>query len=336
MGRKDLDAALARRILDGVGRIDPNQRFEAKPMGGGVSSNVLLVENGPWRHVLKQPLRRFRVREEWNVDTNRVRVELEAARLFESSLGASAIMPVLHLDEANEVLVLEAAPTSWQAWRARLLDGEVREAIGHAASGLLARIHALAKGLKPLEFRNDELFRQQRLEPYFETPARKRPELATALESIAKEAVQGDGLIHGDFSPKNILTNGFEVRVIDHEVVTRGDEAFDVAFLINHLLLKSIHLPRLSDELHACAHAVWRTYAQITRESSDFERRMTRFLGALMLGRALGKSRVDYLTGKEQSVATAAACMMLESGTKTLEDAVDVVARAGLETGGNP
>ncbi len=40
-----------------------------------------------------------------------------------------------------------------------------------------------------------------------------------------------------------------------------GDPAFDVAFCLNHLLLKSVHLPGSRAELRRAALAFWRAYA---------------------------------------------------------------------------
>ena len=87
--RTKLDAALAAQILSSLGRADPNARMDVQPLGGGVSSTVLLVQNGTYRHVLKQPLRKFRTRDEWIVDTRRVRVDHDAAAFFQRHLRAS-------------------------------------------------------------------------------------------------------------------------------------------------------------------------------------------------------------------------------------------------------
>ena len=40
-------------------------------------------------------------------------------------------------------------------------------------------------------------------------------------------------LVHGDYSPKNLLTDGSSLMVIDWECVHYGNPAFDAAFLLN-------------------------------------------------------------------------------------------------------
>ena len=45
-------------------------------------------------------------------------------------------------------------------------------------------------------------------------------------------------LVHGDFSPKNLLIGAAGPVILDAECAWYGDPAFDLAFVLNHLLLK--------------------------------------------------------------------------------------------------
>lgn len=330
--RTELDAELARRILSRLDRVDPNTRFDVKPMGGGVSSTVLLCENGRWRHVLKQPLGKFRVRDEWIVGTERTKVEYEIAKFIERHMGQDEIVPVIEYDEPNEVLVMEAAGASWTSWKERMLQGEVRLDLGKAAATMLARFHSLVRHLDEDEFRNDKLFDQQRLDPYLRTAAGRAPEVASKLERLVDEFPQRDDLVHGDFSPKNLLTNGFNLRAIDHEVATRGDAAFDLGFLINHLLLKSVHLPKHMEELHETAWATFDTYMDRSPVVDDtFEARFSRFLAALHLARAIGKSKAEYLTDDDKEVVTAASKSALNDDVDDLAGVIRRVRDAHMD-----
>ena len=47
-------------------------------------------------------------------------------------------------------------------------------------------------------------------------------------------------LVHGDFSPKNILIGNKKIIYIDAECCNYGDPVFDLVFFSNHLLIKSI------------------------------------------------------------------------------------------------
>ena len=108
--------------------------------------------------------------------------------------------------------------------------------------------------------------------------------------------------VHGDYSPKNILVGGDEPWVIDFEVVHLGDPVFDLAFMLNHLLLKSLHRPELADALKQCARAFFAGYeAEAPTELIPDGRYLRGHVGCLMLARVDGKSPAEYLTEKSAS-----------------------------------
>ena len=51
-------------------------------------------------------------------------------------------------------------------------------------------------------------------------------------------------LVHGDFSPKNLLIGPAGPVILDAECAWYGDPAFDLAFVLNHLLLKGAWRPQ--------------------------------------------------------------------------------------------
>jgi thiamine kinase-like enzyme len=157
------------------------------------------------------------------------------------------------------------------------------------------------------------------------------PEAADALGKIIDMFSQRQDLVHGDYSPKNLMTNGFSIRMIDHEVVTRGDAAFDLAFLTNHMLLKSVHLPDHMDEFHELTWATFDTYMDRSPVADgDFEARYVRYLGGVHLARAVGKSKAEYLTEDDRAVVAEAGTRILLDGVDTLEGAIQAVGDAHL------
>ena len=76
-----------------------------------------------------------------------------------------------------------------------------------------------------------------------------------------------------------------------------GDPCFDVAFCLNHLVLKAVHRPRHAPLLRASLAALWTAYApQVSWEApAALEARVAALLPALMLARVDGKSPVEYL-----------------------------------------
>jgi hypothetical protein len=105
-------------------------------------------------------------------------------------------------------------------------------------------------------------------------------------------------LVHGDISPKNILVGPNGPVFLDAECAWYGDPAFDLAFCLNHLLLKCVWLPQWQARFLESFDALAASYlGDITWESrADIEERTAHLLPGLLLGRIDGKSPVEYIT----------------------------------------
>ncbi len=300
--RRELDEVLAAEVLKRSGLADGAVRAER--LGGGVSSVVVRVRTSDAAFVLKQPRERFAVRDEWKVSTRRAAVEARVGRWLAARLGDEAVARVRAFDERDEVLVLDAMPEAWSSWKDRLLAGEVRAETAAAAGRLLARIHLLSEGLGPDEWREDGLFHEQRIDPYFGTAAERVPEARPMLDGLVRAFFARSDLVHGDFSPKNLFVSrdGRSVRLIDHEVVTRGDAAFDLGFLLTHLAMKAIHLPRANGFVEAGERFLRAYAAHLPAVAADpgaaRQARAVRYLGGLLLARVVGKSPAEYLDAR--------------------------------------
>ena len=104
--------------------------------------------------------------------------------------------------------------------------------------------------------------------------------------------------MHGDVSPKNILAGPAGPVFLDAECAWWGDPAFDLAFCLNHLLLKCLWTPHAQAGFLACFDAMAATYrAGVAWEPADaLEARVARLLPGLFLARVDGKSPVEYIT----------------------------------------
>jgi thiamine kinase-like enzyme len=85
--------------------------------------------------------------------------------------------------------------------------------------------------------------------------------------------------------------------LIDAECAWFGDPAFDLAFCLNHFLLKAAHLPQHAESLMSCFEAMTQAYfARVHWEPTrELERRTAYLLPGLTLARVAGKSPVEYL-----------------------------------------
>ena len=107
-------------------------------------------------------------------------------------------------------------------------------------------------------------------------------------------------LVHGDVSPKNILIGPAGPVFLDAECACYGDPAFDLAFCLNHLLLKCLWTPDAAPAFLDCFDVLTETYLEgVAWEPPEaLEARAAPLLAGLFLARIDGKSPVEYVTDK--------------------------------------
>jgi 5-methylthioribose kinase len=258
------------------------------PLTGGVSSDIFLLEApGGCRFVAKQALPKLRVAANWTVDPSRIWREVDALRLL---AGLCAVPRVLYEDRDNHLYVMSAAPADAEPWKAQLLRGDANpdtaRRIGAIQAALREQTSLGQHGFDGLGF-----FEDLRIEPYYTFTAQRHPDLAWLFHRATQACrKRRTGLVHGDWSPKNILVDARgEPLALDFECVHYGDPAYDTAFLLSHLLLKTFHLPETAARFHACAAAYLEPIHRIAFEDVMIH------LPALLLARIDGKSPVEYL-----------------------------------------
>lgn len=287
----------ARRL---IGRED---RVSVTELGGGVSNVVLLVEfegDPARRWVVKQSLGKLRVKDDWRSDRRRIFREAAALQALRPALG-EALPEVVYVDRKNYAYLMTAAPRDSVVWKQSLLaarrsDPRVAREVGLLLARMINASRADPSFRK--RFRGRTVFDQLRIDPYYRTTAARHADVRPAIEELIRASLAlRTSLVHGDYSPKNILVRGGRIFLIDFEVVHWGDSSFDYAFLLNHLFLKAFHQPRFAGLYFDAAREFWQ--AALTgfgKEDRDtFESMTPRHLGALMLARIDGKSPVEYI-----------------------------------------
>lgn len=296
-----LDVSSVRDYLVGRGLATAERIGRARRLSGGVSNVVLRVGTGDDDVIVKQALARLAVADDWYADRGRTQNEAAALRLL-GRLSPDRVPALLDDDPARCALTMRAAPQSWTTWKSRLMRGDAEPAVAADLGRLLAQWHAKTSGTPlPERFSDPGVFRQLRIQPYFEVSARRHPAVADRVLSMAAELVaRSQCLVLGDFSPKNILVGGRpdHIWVIDLEVAHKGDPAFDVAFMATHLSLKALHVATARDGLRECLRAFARGYGD--GPGARDEAHLRTLLGCLLLARVLGSSPVEYLRGEEK------------------------------------
>ncbi|HUE70032.1 MAG TPA: phosphotransferase [Pirellulaceae bacterium] len=304
------------------GFVPRDERLTIRELPGGVSNVVLLVEReSGQRLVLKQALPRLRVAQQWLCSIERIWREVDVlrlcGRLLESGVrgqesgvkGQGGIVvrvpEVLIEDRENYCFGMTAAPAEHRTWKELLLAGQAEGAIAAACGRLLGQLHVRSWNDPEIARQLDDrtFFRDLRISPYYDRIREVHRDLAEPIQRLSDSIWQHRRcLVHGDFSPKNLLVAGGELWLIDFEVGHFGDPAFDLGFFLTHLVLKAYVAGGRADEYLALIDAFRGTYqAEIfpVAGADEFAQLWVRTCGALagcLLARVDGKSPVDYLT----------------------------------------
>lgn len=273
-------------------------RFERLP--GGVSSDIWVVDTGGAPFCVKKALPRLRVEAEWRAPIERNASEVAWLRAV-AAFMPGAVPAVLAADRELGVFAMEyLPPRSHEGWKTQLRRGvvslETATLVGNRLSGMhgsFAKQETAAQ-----EFATDTTFHALRIEPYLLATARVHPDMGTILGELADVTARTKvTVVHGDISPKNILVGPSGPVFIDAECAWFGDPAFDLAFCLNHLLLKTLWVPSVEADLLRAFAALSRAYLDgVDWERADaIERRAAHLLPALLLARIDGKSPVEYL-----------------------------------------
>lgn len=272
---------------------------------GGVASDIAAVSFRDQEVCVKFALGKLNVTADWYAPIHRSRAEYAWLNTA-GAVTPGCVPKVLGWSESEHGFAMEfIAGQDVRLWKTELLSGRFDQNEPAMVASVLGKIHAASSAgdFDREPFQNAADFEALRIEPYLRHTASRHPALADQLLGIADEqATLRLALVHGDISPKNILLRQGRPIILDAECASMGDPAFDVAFCLNHLALKSIHVPTIAARLRCAVGAFWAAYAPaIGWETADAcERRVAALLPALMLARIDGKSPVEYLNPAEQ------------------------------------
>jgi hypothetical protein len=302
-----------RAILDEVG-ID-SSAARITPLTGGVSCETARVELPDRTLVVKQALGKLKVQEDWHSSPDRITAEASGLVWFHHLTPDNVPLP-LGVAPTTFGLVLPHAPTPCPDLRNILLDDPAAapEGIGSALGQIALTWHQASPesargGLLDDQVRVTEL----RIDPFYRDMATRWPDHRATIDVLVAELLDNrPAVIHGDFTPKNVLcVSDGGLWVIDTEIAHIGNPVLDSASMLTHLILKSLHW---ADTDHADIPATIRDefLATISRHPASAPATLGQHIGVIMAVRVAGRARVPYLSAHAHDAATALAHTLLD------------------------
>jgi 5-methylthioribose kinase len=319
-----LDATRLPAYLRDRRLLGPREYCRIDALSGGVSNVVLRVEpEGRAAFVVKQSREQLQTEVPWYSRLDRILRETAVMEAVRPLLPEGAIPRILDEDRENYAYTMQAVDAAHVVWKRELLSGRIREEIAVRLAEYLSAIHTGTQGRNAIAeaFEDREVFEQLRVDPFYRHIARVHPELSSRIAGLIEEMEQNRlCLVHGDFSPKNVLLVDrrpttiesasasvdphLEVTLIDFETGHYGDPAFDLGFFLSHLLLKGVRSGPDVRRFERLIEIFWDRYrteigavdGSPQFDLRDLERRATAHLAACALARIDGTSPVDYLS----------------------------------------
>jgi len=284
-----------------MGLLQPGEVPAISLLTGGVSSDIVRVDTMVGPICVKRALPKLKVQADWKAPVERNRYEIEWMRVA-AAIDPRAVPKVLGEDSSIGMFAMEFLDANrYPVWKNELRDGKISVDTAREVGNRIAAIHGRTAGNRDIaeKFPTDHIFFPIRLEPYLSATARIHADCAERLGSLVRvTGATKKALVHGDVSPKNILVGPGGPVFLDAECAWFGDPAFDLAFCLNHLLLKCLWRPKWQMRYLESFDALADSYlAGVTWEArTDIEGRAAHLLPGLFLGRVDGKSPVEYIT----------------------------------------
>lgn len=316
--------------LKRTGRIQPEETASVHVLQGGVSNRTVMVERPNHQNwVIKQALAKLRVVVDWYSSPERIHREADGIRWLSQLAPPGTIPAFVFEDHDLHLLGMEAVPQPHDNWKTLLLTGHLEFDHVRQFGRLLGTIHRQGyekRGELSQIFADRSFFESLRIEPYYSYTAEQVTEAALFLRSLIDDTRDIQlTVVHGDYSPKNILVYQNRLILLDHEVIHFGDPAFDIGFSMTHLLSKAHHLPEQGPALAQAALQYWQTYrdALYGLDWIDaLESRAVQHTLACLLARVAGRSKLEYFDEAERNRQKKVVLKMIQNTPRQMFDLI--------------
>jgi 5-methylthioribose kinase len=319
----------------------PDETPAIVPLAGGVANKTIFVLRQSGEDiVVKQALERFRVKADWTAERERSHREVLGLQAFGALCPPGSVPRFLFEDAPCFIHAMSAIPQPHQNYKHVLLDGRGTPELASNFALLLAHVH-LAAAQRAGEFAGPfsdlRFFESQRLQPFYAHAGQQEPAAAAFMQAlIAQTRTIGVTLVHGDYSPKNVLVRPEnQIVLLDFEIVHWGDPAFDVGLALTHLVAKALAVKTMRGQYLYNAQQFLATYLQ--RAGTAFAgvaRRSTSHFLACSLARVRGKGVLEYFREDERDIIAGVVLSLIAADLHDPAEAISAVVtgceRAGL------
>ena len=281
------------------GLIGEKEKCQFNKITDGVSSDIWHVKTSSSEYCIKRALKKLAVKEDWFAPIDRSNFEANYFTHCKKIIPES-FPKILGHDHKNFILAMEWYDNKeFVVWKKNLLNKSISLKDAKRIGRLLGKIHKYyyQKERYKKIFLNDKTFYSIRIEPYLVFTSKFYPELSSCYKSSINFLKKNQTtVIHGDFSPKNILIGKSFPIILDAETACWGNPIFDLAFLNNHLILKSILNKDIYKGYVSLSKSFLKTYLATfpTINNDNYIREFVKLQALLLLARVDGKSPVEY------------------------------------------
>lgn len=325
------DKEVLEKYLLEKGVVGPGDDHGIIYCSGGVSGTVAFIERGDSPVIIKQALAQLKTKDTWLCNPNRMYTEYESNRIYHELMPEYA-PEVYFYDPENYIYGREAIPNGCPMWKEDLMSGLLDFQVAEKSIRTLVKVHNECSTRNDIreKFASKDIFYGLRISPYIEFTAQKHPELKEFADTLIRELMDAQiTLVHGDYSPKNIMVNGRSISVLDYEVAHFGHPAFDLAFFSNHFVLKAVKFKEYAGAYLAMLKYMAEIYFKelSCMDKREFESAYIRTLAFLMLARVDGKSPVEYLVGdaEKQQLVRELSFALISRRTERFDEAFDII-----------
>lgn len=315
-----------------LGKREP---YRILPLSGGNLNYLFRVDTPQRSFVVKQAREKIKLLDHLQVPRQRVEIERNALHAFKKATQSRSVPELYDYDVENFVLIMEAVPPTYTLFTYELLAGNVNLNLPKTMARFYAQLHTSTYQNRQLQqqFASMEMFDTFKIGFFHKELLQKVSSTAyknvfNAMEKCHQNRIC---LIHADSQPKNMLVNGDHFYLLDYELSTFGDPAFDVGNILAHYILVAIINYPLRERYFKAMNIFWREYQRHCSFPflEQLQRNALQHFAPVIFGRTSSSIKISFIESKTRNVAEKVLLSLAEHPPQNLLDVFTIVEKYG-------